>query len=70
MQIFSLLADTLAEIQEQVVGDEDDCEEVAILLLTLKILNWTVFFFVNIGCQYRIVTGKRFRMVILVFHMI
>ncbi|XP_066167624.1 uncharacterized protein [Oryza sativa Japonica Group] len=26
-KIFSLLADTLAEIQEQVVGDEDDCEE-------------------------------------------
>ncbi len=70
MQIFSLLADTLAEIQEQAVGDEDDCEEVAILLLTLKILNWTVFFFLSIDCQYRIVTGKRFRMVILVFHMI
>uniref|UniRef100_A0A0E0A822 Importin N-terminal domain-containing protein n=1 Tax=Oryza glumipatula TaxID=40148 RepID=A0A0E0A822_9ORYZ len=26
-KIFSLLADTLAEIQEQAVGDEDDCEE-------------------------------------------
>lgn len=48
MQIFSLLADTLAEIQEQAVGDEDDCEEVAILLLTLKILNWTVFFLLTL----------------------
>jgi hypothetical protein len=30
MQIFSLLADTLAEIQEQIgAGDDDDCEEVS-----------------------------------------
>lgn len=30
MQIFSLLADTLAEIQEQIDGgSDDDCEEVS-----------------------------------------
>jgi hypothetical protein len=30
MQIFSLLADTLAEIQEQIgAGDDGDCEEVS-----------------------------------------
>jgi len=36
MQIFSLLADTLAEIQEQIGGGSDDeCEEVSILHLII-----------------------------------
>ena len=34
MQIFSLLADTLAEILEQIgAGDDDDCEEVSTHLI-------------------------------------
>lgn len=37
MQIFSLLADTLAEIQEQIGGNDDDCDEVSTPhLLSLK----------------------------------
>jgi len=36
MQVFSLLADTLAEIQEQIGGGSDDeCEEVSTLHLII-----------------------------------
>jgi hypothetical protein len=34
MQIFSLLADTLAEINKQVGGDDDDGDEVSTLHLS------------------------------------
>lgn len=44
MQIFSLLADTLAEIQEQIGGgSDDDCEEVSTHLNLKLYLKWLFY---------------------------